>query len=632
MPIAYRELTQEQYNTLTGDLIKLTESLHERSQNVGDGRATIGYGYTFNRSNNTELWRNSGIALTDAQWRQLGAIDAAAPGDRTRLGLQFDRTLNAAEGDSLLSASMPEYERPIAGLNMPMSQERAALVSLVYNRGAGSYAANMQPFRDAITSGDRAEAWYEMRYNAWGTNATAEAGLRKRRVMEAELFGLYNDPNNVTAEEALSTYRMYQQHRDRINRDETRWGVDVDGNPGQRNLIALANHDYATLLAGRGQVQTLAQSLEPARTRLLSDLREQHPEIADRLTDAAFNAGSIYVDPGRDSARVAVDANHAATLDATRLRGGNEVANNDLLLGLGGDDTLIGGQGNDVLIGGDGRDVLRGGAGNDTYVVGDGDVVQDTDRSGQIFWSGQRLSGGTRQAEDPEGVFRSADGQHTYRLQGADLLIRNQQGQTVTVQDYRPGSLGIELGEARVQNGGVATDLNVNQDGQARGLPHIESPASESGPVRQDPPGRLGPDNPVHPDHTMLLQIRDGVQRLGNQAGVPFDESSERLCRSLLAACKDNRDQYPDVSGYSMSGNALTRVDHVVAGPERIFAVQGALNDPAQLRAHVPVQEAMQTPVEQSDAKLAVANQAISQELAMTQQREQSRSQGQSIG
>jgi len=612
MPIAYRELNQDQYNTLTGDLIKLTESLHARSQNVGDGRATIGYGYTFNRSNNTELWRNSGIALTDAQWRQLGAIDAAAPDDRTGLGLQFDRTLNAAEGDRLLSASMPEYERPIAGLNMPMSQERAALVSLVYNRGAGSYAANMQPFRDAVAAGDRAEAWFEMRYNSWGSNATAEAGLRKRRVMESELFGLYNDPNNVTAEEALSTYRTYQQHRDRINRDETRWGVDVDGNPGQRNLIAEANRDYAALLAGRGEVQTLAQSLEPARVRLLSDLREQHPEIADRLTDSAFNAGSIYVDAGRDSARVAVDANHAATLDATRIRNGNEVANNDLLLGQGGDDTLIGGRGDDVLIGGEGRDVLRGGAGSDTYVVGDGDVVQDADRNGQIFWSSQRLTGGTRQAEDPEGVFRSADGQHTYRLQGADLLIGNEQGQTLTVKDYQAGSLGIELGEARVRNDTGATELNLNQ--------------------QQGQPDRVGPDNPAHPNHAMLLQIRDGVQRLGSQTGVPFDENSERLCRSLLAACKDNRDQYPDVGGYSMSGNALTRVDHVVAGPERIFAVQGALNDPAQLRAHVPVQEAMQTPVEQSDAKLAVANQAISQELALTQQREQSRSQGQSIG
>lgn len=167
MPINYRELTQEQYNALTGDLVKLTESLHARSQDVGDGRATIGYGYTFNRSNNAAIWAESGIELSDAQRRQLSRIDAAAPGDRTRLGLQFDRTLNAAEGDQLLAASMPEYERPINALNMPMSQERAALVSLVYNRGAGSYNANMQSFRDAVVAGDRSEAWFEMRYNAY---------------------------------------------------------------------------------------------------------------------------------------------------------------------------------------------------------------------------------------------------------------------------------------------------------------------------------------------------------------------------------------------------------------------------------------------------------------------------------
>ncbi|CEF45035.1 glycoside hydrolase family protein [Xanthomonas citri] len=333
MPINYRELTQEQYNALTGDLVKLTESLHARSQDVGDGRATIGYGYTFNRSNNAAIWAESGIELSDAQRRQLSRIDAAAPGDRTRLGLQFDRTLNAAEGDQLLAASMPEYERPINALNMPMSQERAALVSLVYNRGAGSYNANMQSFRDAVVAGDRSEAWFEMRYNAWGSNAAAEAGLRKRRVLESELFGLYSDPNNVTSDEALSTYQMYQQHRERINRDEARWGVDIDGNPGQRNLIAEANRDYATLLEGRGNVQTLAQSLDPARLRLLSDLREQHPEIADRLSNEAFNAGSIHVDAGRDSARVAVDADHAATIDATRRRNGAEVSSNDLLLG-----------------------------------------------------------------------------------------------------------------------------------------------------------------------------------------------------------------------------------------------------------------------------------------------------------
>lgn len=214
---------------------------------------------------------------------------------------------------------------------------------------------------------------------------------------------------------------------------------------------------------------------------------------------------------------------------------------------------------------------------------------------------------------------------------GNDLVNWNKQGQGHAFLNGAWTSVDRQnLSRARNDDG--TTDLNINEAGQTRRLLHVDPHAPELRPARQEPAGRAGPDNPVHPDHAMLLQIRDGVQRLGNQAGVPFDESSERLCRSLLAACKDNRDQYPGASGYPISGNALTRVDHVVAGPERIFAVQGVLNDPAQLRAHVPVQEAMRTPVEQSDAKLMAANQVISQELALAQQREMSRSQAQSIG
>ncbi|ASK96617.1 hemolysin [Xanthomonas campestris pv. merremiae] len=597
MPINYRELTQEQYNALTGDLVKLTESLHARSQDVGDGRATIGYGYTFNRSNNAAIWAESGIELSDAQRRQLSTIDAAAPGDRTRLGLQFDRTLNAAEGDRLLAASMPEYERPINALNMPMSQERAALVSLVYNRGAGSYNANMQAFRDAVVAGDRSEAWFEMRYNAWGSNAAAEAGLRKRRVLESELFGLYNDPNNVTSDEALSTYQMYQQHRERINRDEARWGVDIDGNPGQRNLIAEANRDYATLLEGRGNVQTLAQSLDPARLRLLSDLREQHLEIADRLSNEAFNAGSIHVDAGRDSTRVAVDADHASTIDATRRRNGAEVSNNDLLLGGGGNDTLIGGQGNDVLIGGPGHDMLRGGAGNDTYVVDDGDVVQDADRSGQLFWDGQRLTGGTRQADDPEGVFRSADGQTTYRIQGADLLIGNERGQSVTLQNFQSGSLGIELSQARVQH--------------ERGASQTEQGAvqiSESGRYQL---ASLSQD-PLH------REAEEAVRRLEQGLGREYDENSARLAAS---------------SAYLAKENGLSRIDHVVLSEntksvrqgENVFVVEGALNDPAHKMAHMKTSDAIAQPVEQSLAQLQALGETQRQQ--QSQQQEQQREQ-----
>lgn len=569
MPIRYHSLTQDQYNDLVGDTIKITESLHGRSQDVGDGRATIGYGYTFNRGNNVELWRASGIALTEVEQRQLANIDAAPPADRTRLGLQFNRSLTATEGDQLLTASIPEYERPIAGLNMPVSQERAALVSLVYNRGGGSYNNNMQPFRDAVTAGDRAEAWFEMRYNSWGSNSNAEAGLRKRRFMESELLGLYNDPSNVTSEEALSTYQMYQLHRDRINRDEARWGVNVDGGNGQRNLIDEANRDYAGVLNGRAHVQTLAASLEPARERLLSDLRTQHPEVADRLTNESFNAGSIYLDPGRGAASTTVDPNHTAILDSTRRRNNIEVANNDLLLGGGGNDTLIGGKGDDLLIGGTGHDTLRGGEGNDTYVVDDGDVIQDSDHNGKVFWNGQHLTGGTRRDNDPEGTFRSEDGRQTYHLNGSDLLIRNDQGQAITVKDYQPSALGITLNQLHTRDGGIQTGNNTSERISDLAL-----------------------------NNDLLLQsTREAVTRLDQSMGRTSDQTSERMTASLVTLAREN---------------GLTRVDHVVLNKqtqqygqgENVFVVQGHLNDPAHLHAHMSTQQAVSTPVQDSMQRL----------------------------
>lgn len=570
----YNTLTQDQYNELVGDLIKLTESLHTRSQDIGDGRATIGYGYTFNRDNNVDLWRDSGIHLAESEWRQLAEIDAARPRDRTALGLTFNRTLTAAESDQLLVASLPEYERPIEGLDMPVSQERAALVSLVYNRGAGAYRASMEPFRDAVVAGDRSEAWFEMRYNAWGSNTTYEAGLRKRRYMESELFGLYDDPNNVSAEEAVSSYRMYQLHRERINGDEQRWGVDIDGNPGQRNLIAEANRDYADILGMTGNVKTLADALEPARVRLLSDLRTRYPEIAEQLGDEAFNAGAIHIDPGRDSANVAVDPAHAATLDAAHSNG-REVESKDLLLGEGGSDTLIGGRGGDVLIGGAGRDRLQGGEGNDTYVVDDGDIIRDDDLRGQIIWRGQRLTGGTHHEEDPAGVFRSADGQHRYRMDGARLVISDDRGQSVIVQDYRPGSLGITLDELRHRGHEQELDRSIGEAGRT----HVPTAAT------------------IVDGHPLLRQAREAVARLDGSLGRAFDDASERMSASLAVLAHKK---------------GIERIDHVVLSQqtstartgENVFIVQGRLDDPAHLRAHAATATAVETPVRESLAHL----------------------------
>ncbi|MCC4603528.1 XVIPCD domain-containing protein [Xanthomonas campestris] len=251
------------------------------------------------------------------------------------------------------------------------------------------------------------------------------------------------------------------------------------------------------------------------------------------------------------------------------------------------------------------------------------------DRSGQFIGALDR--GGAHQYGPTDRAHPERFNGPGFYATGNDLVNWNKYGQGHAFLNGEWSSVSRE-DLTRTRNHDGTTDLNKQQGGQTQRLLHVDLHAPELRPAPQQNGGRTGPDNPAHPDHAMLLQIREGVQRLGSQTGVPFDENSERVCRSLLAACKDNRDQYPNASSTSLSDNALTRVDHVVAGPERLFAVQGELNDPAHLRAYVPVQQAMQTPVEQSDAKLMVANQAIAQEQAMTQQREVSKNQGQSLG
>ena len=128
-------------------------------------------------------------------------------------------------------------------------------------------------------------------------------------------------------------------------------------------------------------------------------------------------------------------------------------------------------------------------------------------------------------------------------------------------------------------------------------------------------PARRGPDEPGHPDHAMLEQIRAGVRAIDERLGKPHDAMSERVSRSLLAACKGHRAAHPGPA------SALGRVDHVVLGTTgNIFAVEGRLDDPAHKRAAVRVEDAIRTPVEQSDELLQAANQAIAQEQSRARQ------------
>ncbi len=155
---------------------------------------------------------------------------------------------------------------------IPPSRERIALVSLAYN---GLVNAGASPrLRAAVRRGDRAEAWYEIRYNSNPPGRGDRAGIAKRRFFEADTFGLYDDASNVGQDEARGALAMYERRQGEILRYES------DGEV--RRGLARALGEFG------GTVKTLAAWLQPARERLAEDSAAGEERAA---VDEASGAG-----------------------------------------------------------------------------------------------------------------------------------------------------------------------------------------------------------------------------------------------------------------------------------------------------------------------------------------------------
>lgn len=94
-------------------------------------------------------------------------------------------------------------------------------------------------------------------------------------------------------------------------------------------------------------------------------------------------------------------------------------------------------------------------------------------------------------------------------------------------------------------------------------------------------------------DRSLYRQIRAGVERLDAESGKQWDESSQRMSASLLVLAKEQ---------------GLSRVDHVVlnnpteslARGEKVFIVEGAMDDPAQRRGTMSTMDALRAPEAES--------------------------------
>jgi|WetSurMetagenome_2_1015567.scaffolds.fasta_scaffold00114_39 hypothetical protein len=165
-----------------------------------------------------------------------------------------------------------------------LSRERAVLVALAYQ---GIISSRSAPLKDEIVNNDnRAEAWFQIRYKGHMGEKDGP-GQSCRHYREADLFGLYINPDNISLDEAKQTYRMLQRHKDEINAYEKLHG------PGGsvRNSRKRTGFEEANYNGAKG-AKTIAESFAPAKEVLLAGIQEQYkdnPKLVAKLSDDIKN-------------------------------------------------------------------------------------------------------------------------------------------------------------------------------------------------------------------------------------------------------------------------------------------------------------------------------------------------------
>lgn len=185
------------------------------------------------------------------------------------------------------------------------------------------------------------------------------------------------------------------------------------------------------------------------------------------------------------------------------------------------------------------------------------------------------------------------------------------------IQDYRDDVKRIRqiVPLGMVSGVGLAKHLiDEFRDPLPAGEPARREEKAREQPATQPPSGPLKPLNgPGHVGYPLFIGALQGVHEQDQRAGRIPDVRSEQLAGAL--ACRM----------HELGGE---RIDHVVLSNDAstAFAIQGALSDPAQLRASVPTVAAMNTPLEQSGRQ--IESQATAQLAQQDQVQEQIRSTG----
>ena len=333
------------YSAERAELLVLLEgsTLTPYVDSVGDPTIGIGFNLVYNLEPVLRVILGSGN-WSDALLARLEAEVAKSysPDTSTALQANLDRvmknwhdTKDAGVPESFrfkddasvakgLDALAPDYDGRIddwlAGI--PDSREREALFSLCWN-GPSLLGPKLKA---AIEAGDRAEAWYEIRYNS---NGNAIAGLANRRYVEAETFGLFDTDGKASLGEAIQAGQMLARHHEAVLWYEDRYDPDVAGST-----------------KGIAGIDAIGGEMAPAIRTALRSLGLGAKTKVEELLAASDTTPNIAG-------------------DGTNYDSGRN--DDDLLLGSRGANGLSGKAGADILAGMKGADSLTGGSGGDIF-------------------------------------------------------------------------------------------------------------------------------------------------------------------------------------------------------------------------------------------------------------------------
>ncbi|MHB8549236.1 MAG: hypothetical protein ACYDAZ_08765, partial [Thermoplasmataceae archaeon] len=257
---------------------------------------------------NAELQKIPGISTTKFS---LNLTQATSVLDSIVQGYSITATDGTRFTDNGKQTRLNDILKTNGSIIPPDTEEYKALMSLFYNslHETGPDALIGPRLLSALAAGNRAEAWYEIRYdtNKDSLNASAPSdapGIAKRRYYESQTFGLFSNPVTPSWSDTVQAYQMLTAHRDRILAYDTLYGAEI---PKANSAYGLSNTSSA--------VQTLVASLQPAETVLVQALQKQYGNILANLN--LTNATDLYLNPGRSLSSQTVSSAYAATLDAS---------------------------------------------------------------------------------------------------------------------------------------------------------------------------------------------------------------------------------------------------------------------------------------------------------------------------